>query len=113
MILESLDVSRAALAGATGWEVKAEGACRGDLCVPLGDVGSGSTVDVRLLADKLAMPLVHDTKHGLWALGPESGGHFLRDAVLPDIALPDLDGNEFSLSSLRGRKVVMVAWASW
>jgi len=27
--------------------------------------------------------------------------------------LPDLDGNEFRLSSLRGQKVLLVAWAPY
>ena len=59
------------------------------------------------------MPLVHDEVHGLWALGPESGGRALTTAVVPDITLPDRNGNAFSLSSLRGQKVLLVAWASW
>ena len=40
-------------------------------------------------------------------------GHALTSAVAPDVELPDADGNPFRLSSLRGKKVVMVAWASW
>jgi cytochrome oxidase Cu insertion factor (SCO1/SenC/PrrC family) len=59
------------------------------------------------------MPLVHDEAHGLWALGPESGGRALTTAVVPEITLPDRNGNAFSLSSLRGQKVLLVAWASW
>jgi hypothetical protein len=27
--------------------------------------------------------------------------------------LPDIDGQPFSLESLRGQKVLLVAWASW
>ena len=41
------------------------------------------------------------------------GGRTLASAECPEITLPDLDGEAFSLSSLRGRKVVLVAWASW
>src|SRR5205823_364320 len=51
--------------------------------------------------------------HGLWALGPESGGHVLASAELPDIVLPDRRGRDFALRSLRGSKVLMVLWASW
>ena len=43
----------------------------------------------------------------------DAGGQVLGSAECPDIRLPDLDGREFSLSSLRGRKVILVAWASW
>jgi len=116
MILEDLEVDPADLRDQTGWELKPEGACKDDRCVPLGldrAAGVPETLDVRLLADKLGMPIVHDEAHGLWALGPESGGHFLESATLPEITLPDLDGNPFSLSSLRGKKVLLVAWASW
>jgi hypothetical protein len=51
----------------------------------------------------------------VWALGPESepGGRTLLSAELPDITLPDRDGKDFSLRSLRGTKIFMLAWASW
>jgi peroxiredoxin len=32
---------------------------------------------------------------------------------MPDLALADFDGNTYDLASARGRKVVLVAWASW
>jgi hypothetical protein len=72
-------------------------------------------VDVGVLADGLGMPLVHDDDASLWAMGPESGvtGRVLTTARVPEIALPDLDGNELELSSLRGQKVLLIAWASW
>jgi hypothetical protein len=70
-------------------------------------------VDVADLANRLGMPVVHDEEHGLWAVGPEGGGRFLESAVCPEIVLPDLDGNLFAISSLRGKKVLLVAYASW
>jgi hypothetical protein len=72
-------------------------------------------VDVGVLAERLAMPLVHDEESSLWAMGPESGvtGRALTTAKVPEIVLPDLDGNEVAISSLRGQKVLLVAWASW
>jgi peroxiredoxin len=108
MILDRLDIAPAELELRTGWSIKPEGACRGDICVPL-----DAPFDVRQLARRLGMALVHDDKHELWALGPESGGHALTSAELPDISLPDRHGRDFALSSLRGRKVMMVTWASW
>ena len=44
---------------------------------------------------------------------PESGGRALTTAEAPDLVLPDRHGRPFALSSLRGRKVLLVAWASW
>jgi hypothetical protein len=113
MILEGLEVTRAELEARTGWDITPEGACKADRCVPLPDSKGGRRVDVRMLAERLGMALVQDEAHGLWALGPESGGHALLSAELPDLTLPDRDGTPFSVRSLRGTKVLLVAWASW
>ncbi len=110
MLLTSLTVDLPALAARTGWEMKPEGACKGDVCVPL--AGTDPT-NARALAARLGMPLVEDAAHGLWALGPEVGGRALTTARAPEIALPNLEGQPFHLSSLHGRKVLLVAWASW
>jgi hypothetical protein len=98
----------------TGWAIKPQGACKAEVCVPLepGATGDGD-VDVAAFARQLRMPLVHDADHGLWALGPPAGGRALSTAVAPELELPDLSGQSFALSSLRGQKVVLVAWASW
>jgi hypothetical protein len=108
VIIERLDEPPAELKARTGWEVKPEGACRGELCVPL-----PQPFDVRELSRRLRMPLLHDEAHGLWALGPQSDSHALTSAELPEIVLPDRHGEDFALRSLRGTKVFMVAWASW
>lgn len=111
MILTSERVDAAELQRRTGWEVKPQGACKGDACVPL----PAGPLTAQTLAERLGMPLVHDDEHGLWALGPETAinGRALTTAQSPDLTLPDLDGNPFSLGSLRGQKVLLVAWASW
>ena len=116
MILEQLDVSADDLAAGTGWAVKPQGACRGDVCVPLpSDVTrADGRIAVDVLAPRLGMPLLHDEDHDVWALGPASvTGHALATAEAPALTLPDLDGNPFSLSALHGQKVLLVAWASW
>lgn len=113
MILEQLEVHADELERRTGWEMKPEGACKGDRCVPLPDAPLGGKVDVRQLADRLGMALVQDEAHSLWALGPESGGRALASAEFPDITLPDRQGRPFSMGSLRGTKVLLLAWASW
>ena len=112
MILEQLELRPEELERGTGWTLEPRGVCKGDRCVPL-PVGDGGTLDARVLSERLGMELVHDPAHGLWALGPESGAHALASADLPQITLPDRHGNPFSLDSLRGSKVLLVAWASW
>ena len=112
MILETLKLNPDELERRTGWSIKPEGACKGDRCVPLPHV-EPEQVDVQVLAERLRMPLIHDAANGLWCLGPESGGRALTSVVAPELILPDLDGQEWRLSSLRGTKVLLVAWASW
>jgi hypothetical protein len=112
VILDQLDIGADAFTNATGWEIKPEGACKGEVCVPLG--GAGEPFDVARTAGKLGMAVVHDDDAGLWALGPESlGGRALTTVVAPELELPDVDGKPFRLSSLRGQKVVLVSWAPY
>ena len=114
MILDRLDVTPGELERQTGWELKPEGLCKDERCVPLPDgAGADGVVDVRVVAERLGMPLVHDDRHELWALGPAAGGRVLASAELPPIVLADVDGRPFDLASLRGEKVLIAAWASW
>jgi hypothetical protein len=112
MIVDRLEVSAEELERRTGWKLEQAGACKGDRCVPVPRMDDG-LLDVTALAERLGMELVHDAEHGLWALGPESGSHALASAELPEITLPDRHGKPFALRSLRGQKVLLVAWASW
>ena len=111
MIIDHLDVSAAEFQAGTGWEIKPEGACKAEVCVPLDGAGG---FDLVATADRLGMAVVADHEAGLWAIGPESlGGRALVSAAAPELTLDDLDGQQFRLSSLRGQKVVLVAWAPY
>jgi hypothetical protein len=111
MLLDSLDVTAIGFAAGTGWQIKPEGACKAEVCVPL-DRADG--FDLVATAGRLRMALVHEPDAGLWALGPESlGDRALVSADAPALVLDDLHGNPFSLDSLRGQKVVLVAWAPY
>jgi len=113
MILDSLEIDRASFEAGTGWDLKPEGACRGEVCIPLSQP-PGESVDVARIAEALGMPLVAAPEYGLWALGPASiGSRALASARAPDLRLPDLSGKEFRLSSLRGQKVLLYAWAPY
>jgi len=116
MLLTELWVDRDELTTRTGWVVKPEGACKADVCVPLPDSArrDDGRLDMRVLADRLGMPVVQHDDTDLWSVGPETAvtGHALTSVEAPDLRLPDAAGRTFELSSLRGQKVV-VAWASW
>lgn len=110
MLLTSTTIDKADFERETGWALKPQGACKGEMCVPLGD----GALDAASVAERLGMALVHDERAGLWALGPETiGGRALASAEAPELTLPARDGSPFTLSSLRGQKVFLLAWASW
>ncbi|MSP22965.1 MAG: redoxin domain-containing protein [Dehalococcoidia bacterium] len=108
----------------TGWEIKPEGVCRGELCVPLpADVAptvlverEGATwLDVASFAAFVGQPHAHDAASDAWYFGPgpEARRGHLDTLEAPDFALPDLDGTVHRLSDLRGKKVLLALWASW
>lgn len=116
MIVESLDrVDPADFASRTGWDAKPQGLCRGEVCVPApGSLRADGSLNVQVAAERLGMPIVHDAERGLFAVGPATAtGRALSTAVAADPELLTRDGRPFRLSSLHGRKVLLVAWASY
>jgi hypothetical protein len=114
MIAATLSMDVATFEERTGWHHRPEGWCSGDVCVP----GSATSVtdgvvNIEAAAKQLRMPLVHDSSAKVWAVGPSSGGAALTSAQLPGLQLTDFDGNAFDFNGVLGRKVIMVAWASW
>ncbi len=110
MLIDHLDLTAEAFEAGTGWTIKPEGACKADVCVPLG----GGSFDLLNATERLGMAVVADEHAGLWAIGPESlSNRALVSADAPELVLPDLEGQQFRLSSLRGQKVVVVAWAPY
>lgn len=101
-----------------GWQLKPEGLCRGDVCIPVRDrasLVSNGGLDLERLAALLDRPLAVDASERCAALGE---GHLSRASGLasldaPDFELPDLEGRTHRLSDLRGRKVLLIAYASW
>lgn len=113
MLLRSLRIPRSEFESGTGWSLKPQGACQGDVCIPLSQP-AGESIDVVAVAKDIGMPLAAAPEHGLWALGPASiGSRALASAQAPELTLPGLDGKAFHLSSLRGQKVLLYAWAPY
>lgn len=113
---EGLWMSAADAERVSGWTLKPEGMCRGDECVPLSaEVVRGERVDVEGFWRKLDAPLVHSDARDGWVLGAsaEARNSALAGEAAPDFTLPDLEGRQHTLSSLRGRKVFLFTWASW
>jgi hypothetical protein len=115
---DALAIAPAALAAGLGWELKPEGLCRGAVCVPVRDraklVGADG-VDLAELARVLDRPFAAEPAAGLAVLGTAAGDRRARMTSLeaPDFTLPDLGGALHSLSDHRGKKRLLIAWASW
>jgi len=110
-----LDAGR--LGAATGFHLEPQGFCRGSLCVPIppGETArfsDGSRVNVAALAALLRRPLLRDDANAVVSVGPEAGARLAGDEA-PDFTLPDFDGKQHSLSQYRGKKVLIMTWASW
>ena len=106
------------LGDALGWELKPEGLCRGDRCVPVRDrdtVAPGDLVDAAAAADLLGCRTMFDADAGVIAVSVAGGDRALalRDRAAPDFELPHLDGATARLSDWRGRRRLLVAFASW
>jgi hypothetical protein len=115
---ERLLIDPSALPDALGWEWKPEGLCRDNVCVPVRDRARlmvGDHLDVGAVADALGLLAVVDAGARIAALSlPKEGRQAaLRDHHAPAFTLPDLDGVEHSLEEWRGRKKLLVAFASW
>lgn len=103
---------------ALGWELKPEGLCRGDTCVPVPDMTAllvGGHLDLGAAAAALGRLTVVDADAGLVAIAqpPEQRRRALDDLSAPSFTLPDLDGVDHALEEWRGQKKLLVAFASW
>jgi hypothetical protein len=101
-----------------GWELKPEGLCQGDVCVPVADgdaLANADGIDLAALADVLRRPLALDAEEGAAVLGvPAAERRAQLDTLeAPDFTLPGIDGTLHTLSDHRGKKVLLIAYASW
>jgi hypothetical protein len=106
------------LLGALGWTQKSEGLCQGDVCIPIAgraDLITEQGVDLLALGEVLGRPVAIDREESVVSFGAETAAHGaqLSDGFAPDFTLPDLSGREYSLSSFKGKKVLLIAYASW
>jgi hypothetical protein len=74
-----------------------------------------SEIDLAHLATQLGRPLALDASEGVAYLGVSAAvrARALVSGEAPDFALPDLDARVHRLGEHRGRKVFLVAYASW
>ena len=117
-------VTSSDLPAASGFELKPEGACLDDICVPIRQTEdsdifitrqSTGWVNVTELARRVQQPMVADHETQTFSLGaiPVQRQSFVRDAMAPDFELTDWRGKTHKLSDFKGKKIMLLSWASW
>jgi hypothetical protein len=121
-------ITSADLKRATRFEVKPQGVCRDELCFPLPkakreaflhkDAGQSRVTDtwfnMTAFAELVHQPVAHDAALSTWYFGLRSDQRQqLSSLQAPDFTLPDLQGKPHRLSDFRGKKILLVTWASW
>lgn len=112
------------LSRVNGFELKPEGACLDEICVPVqqdrdSDIfltrKGQAWFNVTELADRIQQAHVADHDAGVWSFGaiPAQRASFVRDAKAPDFTLTDWRGETVSLSDFKGKKIMLLTWASW
>lgn len=112
------------LKSATGFENKPQGVCRAELCFPLPKKrrveflkpeGKTSWFNLTEFARLVKQPVARDEGLSTWYFGlrSEVQNTFTANFIAPDFTLPDKDGKMHSLKDFRGKKVLIVTWASW
>lgn len=101
-----------------GWTQKPEGLCQGDVCIPISnqpELINDAGVDLEALGALLGRPIAIDRDASVASMGAatDSHGSQLASGEAPDFTLPDLSGTEHTLSTFRGKKVLLIAYASW
>jgi hypothetical protein len=121
---DALWLSLPELTAVSGWELKPEGVCKEEICVPVPAAGrsallrsepAGTLFNLTEFARRIEQPVAHDEANSAWYFGPPSWEWKTRlsSREAPDFALPDLTGKPHALSELRGKKVFLLFWASW
>ena len=112
------------LTRATRFVIKPQGVCRDQLCFPLpkkrkaeflSKKSSSTWFNLSEFARLIKQPFATDEKNGVWYFGalPVEQNFYLASLEAPDFTLPDLNGKQHSLREFRGKKVLLVTWASW
>jgi hypothetical protein len=112
------------LTRATRFVVKPQGVCRDELCFPLpksrraefvSKKGATTWFNLSEFAKLIRQPVVVDQKNGVWFFGTRAAEQngYLTSLEAPNFTLPDLSGKLHSLTDFRGKKVLLVTWASW
>ena len=108
------------LARVNGFELKPEGACYEDMCIPMNDdlllaqVGR-QWFDLAAFADLLGQPYMADPEAGVWSFAeiPAKREGMMVNAMAPEFEVTDRQGNVIRMADFKGKKALIVTWSSW
>ena len=116
-------ITTADLTRATRFELKPQGVCRDQLCFPVPKARANefmqkdhekTVFNLLAFAQLVKQPVAHDETLSTWYFGQRADQREgLASLQAPDFTLPDMAGKMHSLSDFRGKKVLLVTWASW
>lgn len=110
------------LTRATKFVLKPQGVCRDELCFPipkgrkdafLRKQAKTNWFNLSEFARLLHQPVAREAETWYFGPRPEVQNAFVGSLTAPDFTLPDVDGKPHSLHEFRGKKVLLITWASW
>jgi hypothetical protein len=113
---DALWIKKTDLPRVNGFELKPQGACRADICIPVPRAMTrGAYFNLTAFAQRVGQRMIADPVARVWSFGeiPVVRGSFLEGRIAPDFVVPDRGGRPVRLSQFRGKKVLLVTWASW
>jgi len=113
---DALWIQKTDLPRINDFELKPQGACREDICIPIPPAMTrGAYFNLTAFAQRVGQRVVADVPSRVWSFGeiPVVRGAFLESRMAPDFSVPDRKGRPVKLSQFLGKKVLLVTWASW
>jgi len=113
---DTLWIRKRDLPRVNGFELKPQGACRADLCIPIPKAMTrGDYFNITAFAKKAGQPVVAEPDARVWSFGEMQalGGGLASSRVAPDFEVPDRLGRPVHLAGFRGKKALVITWASW
>lgn len=117
---DGLLVSAEDLTRVNGFELKPEGACYEDLCIPVNadlviEQDGRTWFDLAAFADLLGQPYVADREANVWSFAeiPAKRESMMVDALAPNFEVKDRQGNVVRMADFKGKKALIVTWSSW
>jgi hypothetical protein len=119
---DGLLVSADDLTRINGFELKPEGACFDDICIPVREasgvlVSQDGTqwVDLIAFANLVQQPYVADRETGVWSFGevPARRKSMMTGGMAPEFEVVDRQGEVIRMSDFKGMKALIVTWSSW